>query len=124
MEAIAPAPDLVVLMDIDPHLSLSRISHSRGETPNEFERAESLKDVREIFLELAKTYQASQIAVINASQPMDTVYGQIIGEIIDGPLKRKRCTKRYDCDPLYCSYRTAGACDWYRIQRLLRAFAA
>ncbi|MCA9269530.1 MAG: dTMP kinase, partial [Planctomycetales bacterium] len=50
MLAIAPQPDLVLLLDADPAEGLSRISTGRQETPNEFEKLDSLAAVRAIFL--------------------------------------------------------------------------
>ncbi len=47
--AFAPEPDLLVLLKLDVATALGRIRHSRGETPDEFEKAESLAAVALIF---------------------------------------------------------------------------
>lgn len=50
MESRFPLPDVVYLLDLTPDQAIRRISESRGEQPNEFERLDSLRRVREIFL--------------------------------------------------------------------------
>jgi len=47
-EAFAPAPDLVLLLDLDPLAGRARI-RNRGDIPDDFEGAEALAAVREIF---------------------------------------------------------------------------
>ena len=51
-EAFAPVPDLLFILDLDVETALTRIG-GRGDTANEFEKAESLAKCREIFLGLA-----------------------------------------------------------------------
>lgn len=51
-EAFAPVPDLLFLLDLDVETALSRIG-GRGDTANEFEKADSLAKCREVFLGLA-----------------------------------------------------------------------
>ncbi|HEY1120571.1 MAG TPA: dTMP kinase [Haloferula sp.] len=51
-EAFAPVPDLLFILDLDVDTALTRIG-GRGDTANEFEKAESLAKCREIFLSLA-----------------------------------------------------------------------
>ena len=52
MERRFPIPDAVFLIDIDPALAVERIAHARNDTPDEFEKIESLRRVREVFLTL------------------------------------------------------------------------
>lgn len=52
-EAIAPRPDLVLLVDFDPQTALTRIRESRGDVPNEFEQLDQLRAIRKIFLDTA-----------------------------------------------------------------------
>lgn len=52
-EAIAPRPDLVLLVDFDPQIALTRIRESRGDVPNEFEQLDQLRAIRKIFLDTA-----------------------------------------------------------------------
>jgi len=48
---IAPAPDIMIILDLPPEVGLKRIRHKRNATPNHFERQKHLKAVRQIFLE-------------------------------------------------------------------------
>ncbi len=67
-EAFAPAPDLVLLLDLDPHAGRARIV-ARGETPDDFEHAEALAKVRRIFLSIDRPF----IRRIDAAQPAGQV---------------------------------------------------
>lgn len=49
-ETIAPIPDITIILDLDPEVSLKRIRHKRNETPNHFERKKYLERVRQAFL--------------------------------------------------------------------------
>jgi len=115
-----PVPDMVFLLDIDPTLGLFRISHSRGETPNQFENAEQLAKAREIFEALART--DTTISVLDGSLSEAAVHAELLQRFVDGPLKQKRCAKDYGCDdPLHCIPALTGNCEWWRISRLLLA---
>jgi dTMP kinase len=52
-EAMAPRPDLVLLIDFSPAEGLRRIRESRGGVPDDFERLDQLEAIRAIFLRLA-----------------------------------------------------------------------
>ncbi len=67
-EEFAPAPDLVLLLDIDPIAGRARIA-GRGDVPDDFEHADALAKVRAIFLSIERPF----IARIDASQPPETV---------------------------------------------------
>ncbi len=54
-EMFAPQPDLVLLLDCSPEVSLERI-RKRGSVPDEFERIESLEAVRRIFLSIQRPF--------------------------------------------------------------------
>lgn len=69
-EAIAPRPDLVLLLDLDPEIALQRILDQRGQTPNLFEKLEYLHRVREIFLQLDDPF----IVRLDAAAPPDRVW--------------------------------------------------
>jgi dTMP kinase len=51
-EEFAPVPDLLFILDLDVEIALTRIG-GRGDTANEFEKADSLAKCREVFLGLA-----------------------------------------------------------------------
>ena len=52
-EAFAPAPDLLIVLDVPPSLGRSRIRHGRNETPNAFEGEDFLARVRALFRNLS-----------------------------------------------------------------------
>lgn len=72
-EAFAPKPDRVLLFDLDPETALQRIRRQRGETPDLFERVDSLRKVREIFLSLSDPF----IVRIDAAPEPDEVWRQV-----------------------------------------------
>jgi dTMP kinase len=55
-EQFAPEPDLLVLLDIDPKISLERI-RTRGDRANHFEKTGALRRAREIFISINKPYK-------------------------------------------------------------------
>lgn len=98
--AIAPQPDVVLMFDLPPETSLARISESRGETPNEFEKLDSLREVRRIFLDLAERDQAIQC--IDGTMSFGQVYAAIATVLLGGVLSTKRATQNYTADnPFY-----------------------
>lgn len=66
----APRPDVLLLLDVDPAVGLSRI-RSRGDVPNHFEMPDSLAAARAIFLSM----DIPKI-VIDASLPADRVIAE------------------------------------------------
>jgi dTMP kinase len=118
MVEIAPTPDVAFLIDIDPRTAIERISLSRGEVPNEFERADSLAEVRSIFRSLGES--SDEVRIIDGRHSIGHVYATILRLIVDGVLKTKRCAKSYDCDVFYCTPRMTGDCPWFEVQRSLK----
>jgi len=74
-EAIAPKPDLVLLVDFDPQIALTRIRESRGDVPNEFERLDQLQAIRKIFLDTAAVEPTFRI--IDGSGSPDAVFASL-----------------------------------------------
>ena len=74
-EAIAPRPDLVLLVDFDPQVALTRIRESRGDVPNEFEQLDQLRAIRKIFLDTAAADRAFRI--IDGSGTADEVFARL-----------------------------------------------
>ncbi|MBE8539080.1 dTMP kinase [Geoglobus acetivorans] len=70
-EEIAPKPDLTILLDVHPDIALKRIQKRQKITP--FEDAEYLERVRELFLSI----KSDEIRVVDASQPLDHVKGEV-----------------------------------------------
>jgi dTMP kinase len=89
MEQIAPIPDVTFLLDVAPEEGIRRISESRNERPNEFEKLETLTRVREKFHAISEP----RIVRIDGGLPVDDVHEAIIAELTQratGPLKRLR----------------------------------
>jgi dTMP kinase len=72
-ETFAPAPDLLLILDLDVETAHQRIGH-RGDSANEFEKHESLARCREIFLSLKDEPFAR---VIDSNAPLDEVSDRI-----------------------------------------------
>ena len=68
-EAIAPLPDLLLILDLEVDVALGRIG-TRGDAANEFEHRDSLQRCREIFLSLRDEPFAR---VIPSDCPLDEV---------------------------------------------------
>jgi dTMP kinase len=78
-EAFAPAPDLLLILDLDVDTAHDRIGH-RGDSTNEFEKHESLTRCREIFLSLKDEPFAR---VIDSNAPLDEVSARILRVVED-----------------------------------------
>ncbi|MEM1125370.1 MAG: dTMP kinase [Bacteroidota bacterium] len=85
MRALAPTPDLVVLIDLDPDVALHRIAQGRGEAPNAFERREALVDIRQRFLAMAE--RCPEMAIVSGDGPAEAVHTQIRHVIYDRLLR-------------------------------------
>ena len=66
-EKIAPKPDLVILLDVEPEIAMERIRGRKKLTP--FEELEYLRRVREKFLK----YADERTVVIDAQKPLEDV---------------------------------------------------
>ena len=80
VRALAKTPDLVILLDVDPTLSLFRIQQRDG-APNAFEQVDALRDVRKIFKELASMDDV--IRTFDGSLSVDAVHDRILRLVID-----------------------------------------
>jgi len=83
-ESFAPIPDLVLLLDCDPLISLDRVRR-RGGAADEFEKLEELQAVRRIFLALRRPF----IRRIDAGRPAEAV-GAECGEAVRELLARRQ----------------------------------
>jgi dTMP kinase len=72
-EEFAPEPDLLVVLDIDPKISLQRIK-TRGDRANHFEKTDSLKKAREIFRSVKKPY----LYILDATKPPEELRDLIV----------------------------------------------
>lgn len=74
-EAFAPPPDLMLLLDCDPRVSLERV-RGRG-NPDAFEKLEALEAVRALFLSLRRPY----IRVVRAEGSAQGVAQECVCEV-------------------------------------------
>jgi dTMP kinase len=116
MQEIAPAPDVVFLLDVDPAVSLVRISDSRGDVPNAFEKAESLAAVRTLFNRIAHTDE--RILKLDGSLPVDVIHATITRLLVDGPLRAK-CAPHEGSSSRPGERRTLAQCDWHTLRSAL-----
>jgi dTMP kinase len=79
----APVPDLVIIIEIDPRLSITRITEQRGDVLNDFEQLESLKKVDSIFKNMDLPY----IKRIDGSVSEDEVH-QKVRTLVEALLRR------------------------------------
>jgi dTMP kinase len=77
MTAIAPTPDMMVLLDITPEVSLKRITDSRADTPNALEQFENLVKVRQAFDKMSYP----EIRRFDASLDPDTLAGEVFAAV-------------------------------------------
>ena len=84
-EKIAPKPDLTFVLDVPPEKSISRVE-KRGDRPNDFERLEYLKKVRELFLWSKNAVE--NVVVINADRSIEEVKKEVL-EIVKKRLNVK-----------------------------------
>lgn len=78
------APDLVVLLDIDPRIGLGRVQTTRGRRDRiESEGLAFHDQVRQGFLELAAAGNAggTRYAVVDADQPLDFVAAEVVSAV-------------------------------------------
>jgi dTMP kinase len=79
-EAVAPRPDLVLLIDFDPQAGLRRIRESRGDVPDDFERLDQLEAIRAIFRELAAD-DPTLFRTIEGDRPPDAVFEDLSAHV-------------------------------------------
>jgi dTMP kinase len=73
----APTPDLALLFQAAPDIGIARITGKRGESPNDFERADALARVAEIFSSLNQPY----IRRIDATQDIAAVHTSVVNAV-------------------------------------------
>lgn len=72
-EKFALKPDLTIILDCAVRVGLSRIMHSRNDTPNHFEQEDYLENVRKIFL----SFEGPSIQIINSTPEEDMVFSNV-----------------------------------------------
>jgi dTMP kinase len=76
-EAFAPAPDILIILDLPVDVALERIGVRDGQA-NEFEQRESLQFCRDLFLSLQNEPYAH---VIDANASIGQVHDQVLGTV-------------------------------------------
>lgn len=118
MKSFAPIPDMVFLLDVDPKISLKRISESRQDIPNQFEKLDTLNAVRKVFNIIEK--DDDEIWKIDGTLSINAIHSEVIDLLIKNVLKEKRCAKEYGChDFINCSFRLTDTCEWFNMQSKL-----
>jgi dTMP kinase len=84
-EAFAPPPDLLVLMEIPPELSLRRIRRRSGEE-NLFEKEDSLRAVDAIFRSMDFPY----LLRLDGTASPEELTGRILDQLRRGPFSERR----------------------------------
>jgi dTMP kinase len=77
-EAIAPRPDLTLILDLPVNVALRRIAASRGQA-NSFEEHEYLEKVRDLYLGFASE---RGIEIVDASEAPDSVHKTLLARIL------------------------------------------
>lgn len=75
-EKIAPKPDLVLILDVNPRVGIERIKR-RGDKPNKFEDLEYLEKVRDIFLKL----KDGNVIIIDANKNIENVKKDVLNAV-------------------------------------------
>ncbi len=79
---ISLVPNLVLLLDLDVDVAVSRITSDREEGVNTFEKKENLQKVRDIYVKLADKYP-NLIHIFNVNKPIPEVQEDIQQFIVD-----------------------------------------
>lgn len=105
-------PDAAYWMDLPADIAVSRVTARDGQ-PNHFERQDDLTKVGEIFREISKTDHL--LRKVDATASIKSIHAFIVNDLISDALKSKRCAKAYGCDdPVYCTPRITGSCEWWK----------
>ena len=76
--SFAPAPDLILLLQVAPEEGLRRIRERRGEIPNDFEQLDSLRRAAAIFA----AFESPQICRIDTHPPSRIVQERIRNRVV------------------------------------------
>lgn len=103
-EDFAPEPDLLIFLDVEPKLGLSRVQVRDGQG-NHFEQIDSLTDAAVIFRGIDRPYKMT----LDASQSVEQLHQLILERLrqVDGLLFKHLCLKTSveECATLHCGVR-------------------
>ncbi len=85
-EAIAPRPDVLLVIDLPADVALARIRAARGDGADDFERLEALARIREVFLGFGEG------RVLDGTAPAEAVLAAALAEV--GAALRERAADR------------------------------
>ncbi len=77
--SFAPEPDLALLFQIPVNIGITRITSGRGDTLNDFEQAESLQKVAEIFATIDRSY----IRKIDAKGSIESIHQVVMSHVVN-----------------------------------------
>ena len=110
---IAPVPDLLIILDVQPSVSLQRIHSSREDGPNEFEKNSYLEKSRIIFNQFAEREYTCVIEGNGEHSPVDIA--DKIWRAVETVLL---CPKgKNKCEPEYCTFRLTNTCEFLKVKR-------
>ncbi len=118
VEGMAIKPDISFILNCDVYTALGRIINSRGETPNEFEKGDYLSEVQEVFLSLCDI--EPEIVKVNSQNSIGHIHETVFNKVVNGPLKKNLCNKKYASDCYYCGDRITALCLWYKAMGSLK----
>ncbi|MFW9923471.1 MAG: dTMP kinase [Candidatus Thorarchaeota archaeon] len=75
-----PEPDLTVIIDLEPKISIQRIVKDRNSS-NTFEGLQYLKKVRKIFLKIATKDKIGNYLLVNGAKPLQEVITEIYSKV-------------------------------------------
>jgi len=122
VEGKAIRPDISFILDCDVYMALGRIKNSRGDTPNEFEKGDYLKEVRKVFLSLCDI--EPEIMKVNSQNSIGHIHETVFNKVVNGPLKKKLCSKINEIECFWCSDRITKLCLWYKAMGSLKTIYA
>ncbi len=116
MQEIAIVPDITFIIDLDIPTALHRIETKRGDTPDQFEKADYLEVVQANFINLCETEK--EIHKLNGHNSIGHLHSHVLKDFKNGPLKNKYCAKDYpNADCGFCSYQMSKTCDWFELAK-------
>lgn len=114
--AIAPPPDLLIVLDVDPQVGLDRVA-SRGDKADHFEDLEALATARGIFDAIDEPFAVH----IDSEQPIADVQRAIRDALLHGALLRRLCPIVREEGADRCGHTAEEACEWLALSELLRS---
>ncbi|MCK6550398.1 dTMP kinase [Myxococcota bacterium] len=80
-EQIAPRPDLLLVVDVPAELAVERIHRSRGSVADDFEKVESLRRIRDVFLGFAHDAPGDGAVVLDGRLGVDALLARALDAV-------------------------------------------